>query len=93
VELHGPMPVILDDVVLHSDPARKAAILVALAELGRTTQVIAFSHDPQVIALAQRAVDPGLVTVHELGGNAISGALHPVVDVAEVRPIKRPEAA
>lgn len=93
VELHGPMPVILDDVVLHSDPARKSAILLALAELGRATQVIAFSHDPQVIALAQRAVDPELVTVHELGGNAISGALHPVVDIAEVRPIKRPEAA
>jgi uncharacterized protein YhaN len=93
VELHGPMPVILDDVVLHSDPARKSAILIALAELGRTTQVIAFSHDPQVIALAQRAVDPKLVTVHELGGNAISGALHPVVDVAEVRRIKRAEAA
>ena len=31
VELHGPMPVVLDDVVLHSDPRRKTAILAALA--------------------------------------------------------------
>ena len=58
VELHGPMPVILDDVVLHSDPKRKSAILSALADLGRRTQVIAFSHDPQVVGLAQNAVDP-----------------------------------
>ena len=34
VDLHGPMTVILDDVVLHSDPKRKSAILGALADLG-----------------------------------------------------------
>jgi uncharacterized protein YhaN len=93
VELYGAMPVILDDVVLHSDPKRKTAILRALAELGRTTQVIAFSHDPQVVALAQNALDAELVTLHELGGRDITNALHPATGAADVHPIRRHEAA
>jgi hypothetical protein len=93
VELHGPMPVILDDVVLHSDPKRKSAILAALADLGRRTQVIAFSHDPQVVALAQSATDPDLLTVHELGGTEITGALQPVISTADVRPIRPAKVA
>jgi uncharacterized protein YhaN len=92
VELHGPMPVVLDDVVLHSDPQRKTAILQALADLGRVTQVVCFSHDPQVVALARRSLDPGLITVHELGAREIPDALHPVVGAGDVRPIRR-EAA
>jgi uncharacterized protein YhaN len=93
VELHGPMPVILDDVVLHSDPERKTAILAALAQLSRSTQVIAFSHDPHVVALAQNALDPELVTLHELGRRDVSNALHPVTGEADVHPIRRPQAA
>jgi uncharacterized protein YhaN len=93
VELHGPMPVILDDVVLHSDPRRKSAILRALADLGRRTQVIAFTHDPQVVALAQNTVDHDLLTVHELGGNEISGARQPQISTADVRPIRPAKAA
>jgi uncharacterized protein YhaN len=93
VELHGPMPVILDDVVLHSDPKRKTAILRALADLGRRTQVIAFTHDPQVIGLAQNAIDPDLLTIHELGGTEITGALQPQITTADVRPIRPAKAA
>jgi uncharacterized protein YhaN len=93
VELHGPMPVILDDVVLHSDPKRKTAILRALADLGRSTQVIAFTHDPQVIALAQNAIDPDLLTVHELGGTEITGALQPQIATADVHHIRPAKAA
>jgi hypothetical protein len=89
VELHGPMPVILDDVVLHSDPRRKSAILRALADLGRRTQVIAFTHDPQVVALAQNAVDRDLLTVHELGGNEISGVVRQVAGRDGRRPRSR----
>jgi uncharacterized protein YhaN len=93
VDLHGPMTVILDDVVLHSDPKRKSAILGALADLGRRTQVIAFSHDPQVVALAQKTIDPDLLTVHELGGTEITGALPPQIAAADVRPIRPAKAA
>jgi uncharacterized protein YhaN len=93
VELHGPMPVILDDVVLHSDPRRKSAVLSALADLGRHTQVIAFTHDPQVVALAQNAIDPDLLTVHELGGSEITGALQPPIATGDVHPIRPAKAA
>ena len=93
VDLHGPMTVILDDVVLHSDPKRKSAILGALAEPGRRTQVIAFSHDPQVVALAQNTIDPDLLTIHELGGTEITGALQPQIAAADVRPIRPVKAA
>jgi hypothetical protein len=92
VELHGPV-VILDDVVLHSDPWRTSTILAALADLGRRTQVIVFSHDPQVAAIARKAVDPDLLVVHELGSGEIAGALRPQTGAADVRPIRAPEAA
>ena len=93
VELRGPMPVILDDVVLHSDPQRKTAILRALADLGERTQVITLTHDPQVVALAQHAIDPDRLTVHELGGNEITGALQPAILAGAVRPIRPVQAA
>ena len=93
VELRGPMPVILDDVVLHSDPQRKTAILRALADLGERTQVITFTHDPQVVALAQHAIDPDRLTVHELGGNEITGALQPAIAAGAVRAIRPARAA
>ena len=93
IELRGPMPVILDDVVLHSDPQRKTAILRALANLGERTQVITFTHDPQVVALAQHAIDPDRLTVHELGGNEITGALQPLISAGAVRAIRPARAA
>jgi len=93
VELRGPMPVILDDVVLHSDPQRKTAILRALADLGARTQVITFTHDPHVVALAQNAIDPERLLVHELGGNEITGALQPLISAGAVRPIRPAQAA
>lgn len=69
------------------------AILAALVDLGRRTQVIAFTHDPQVVALAQSVVEPDLVTVHELGGNEITGALQPEIATADVRPIRPAKVA
>jgi hypothetical protein len=93
VDLRGPMPVILDDVVLHSDPQRKTAILRALADLGERTQVITFTHDPQVVALAQHAIDPDRLTVHELGGSEITGAVQPAILAGNVRAVLPARAA
>lgn len=88
VDQHGPMPVIFDDVVLHSDPGRKRAILAALGELAKVTQVIAFTHDPVVVDLAREAVPDTVLTMHELGSNDIEDALHPDVAPADVRPLR-----
>lgn len=93
IDLYGAVPVILDDVVLHSDPTRKKAILRSLAELGQRTQVITFTHDPQVIALAQSSVHPDLLTVHEFGDGEITGALQSEISKAEVRQIDERRAA
>ncbi len=88
VKQHGPMPVIFDDVVLHSDPGRKQAILAALGELAKVTQVIAFTHDPVVVDLARESVLDSVLTIHELGSNEIEDALHPNVAPADVRPLR-----
>jgi uncharacterized protein YhaN len=93
IELHGAVPVVLDDVVLHSDPNRKKAILRSLAELAERTQVITFSHDPQVVALAQASVHPDLLKVHEFGDGEITGELQSVISKAQVHPIGLDRAA
>lgn len=93
VELHGAVPVVLDDVVLHSDPTRKKAILRSLAELAERTQVIAFSHDPQVVALAQGSVHSDLLKVHEFGDGEITGELQSEIAKADVHSIRLDRAA
>jgi uncharacterized protein YhaN len=93
IDLHGAVPVILDDVVLHSDPSRKKAILRSLAELSQRTQVITFTHDPQVIALAQSSVHPNLLTIHEFGDGEITGALQADISKAMVHRIDEQRAA
>jgi uncharacterized protein YhaN len=93
VDLHGQMPIVLDDVVLHSDPGRKRAILAAVGELARKTQIITFTHDPQVVALARDVVPEEVLTVHELGGRQISGARRPQIAPGDVRPLRPAQAA
>lgn len=75
VASHGPIPVLLDDVVLHSDPVRKVEIFRALGELARVTQVIVFTHEPAVVAAAQHAVDPDVLTLHRLDHRADPAAV------------------
>jgi len=49
-----PLPVVLDDILIHFDDARSAAALRALAGLGTKTQVLLFTHHHRVVELAQR---------------------------------------
>ncbi len=41
--------------------------LAVLAELSRKTQVICFTHHARLVALAEDAVDGGVLHVHSLG--------------------------
>jgi len=93
VELQGAVPVVLDDVVLHSDSSRKKAILRSLAELAERTQVIAFSHDPQVVALAQASVHSDLLKVHVFGDGEITGGPQSEIAKADVHSIRLDRAA
>jgi uncharacterized protein YhaN len=66
VATHGPMPVILDDVVLHSDPKRTRGILAVLGELSARTQIVLFTHREELAAAAQQTIADGGLYVHKL---------------------------
>lgn len=55
-----PMPFIADDLLVHFDDRRAAAAIASLAELGRTTQVILFTHHEHVVTLAAQQAGVGL---------------------------------
>jgi chromosome segregation protein len=69
VEQHAaanePIPFIADDLFVTSDEARVARGLAALAELGRSTQVLLFTHHEHVAAAAV-ALPAGAAKVHRL---------------------------
>lgn len=52
----GPMPVVLDDVLVHLDDARSLQALRVLADLGQRTQVVLFTHHAKVVELARQAL-------------------------------------
>jgi chromosome segregation protein len=53
-----PLPFIADDLLVNFDDARAAAAVALLAQLGRTSQVILFTHHDHIAALA--AGQPGV---------------------------------
>jgi uncharacterized protein YhaN len=70
VESHAahaePMPFIADDLLVHFDDTRAEAGLALLAELGRTTQVILFTHHEHLAALARRKAGVAVQTLPHL---------------------------
>jgi uncharacterized protein YhaN len=70
IDAHPAIPFIVDDVLQRFDNDRAAAALAALAELGRRTQVIFFTHHQHVLDLASRHLDEADYFVHELGEDA-----------------------
>lgn len=51
-----PLPFIADDLLVHFDDERAAAAIALLVQLGRTTQVILFTHHDHIAMLAARQV-------------------------------------
>jgi len=60
-----PLPFVADDLFITSDEARTQAGLIALAELGRVTQVILFTHHEYVVNAGQAALGDQ-VHIHRL---------------------------
>ncbi len=60
-----PVPLVLDDLLVHFDDERSAAALSILAELSSLTQVVLFTHHARLRDLAQRA-GGDRVFLHEL---------------------------
>lgn len=65
VQAHGPMPIVVDDILINFDDARSAATLECLALLSKTTQVLIFTHHAHVLDLAKR-VAADAVQCHDL---------------------------
>ena len=59
------MPFIADDLFVSSDEQRVLPLLQILAELGRTTQVIAFTHHKHVVDIARNLPETG-VRIHTM---------------------------
>ena len=63
-----PLPFIADDLLVHFDDERSAAALGLLAELGKATQVLLFTHHRGLKAAAAPLVARNLATILDLGG-------------------------
>lgn len=61
----GPMPFIVDDILVDFDDQRSKAALERLAELSRKTQVILFTHHMRLVEQA-RTLGEERVQIHEL---------------------------
>jgi len=64
--LAEPLPVVLDDILVHFDDSRSAAALRVLGQLGSHTQVLLFTHHLRVVELATQELGEGQVDVVHL---------------------------
>ena len=64
--VHGSLPLILDDVFLHFDEDRAKTALSVLGEYSRHGQVLFFTHQARLRELAEQAVHPDQLDVHNL---------------------------
>ena len=65
---HEPMPLILDDLLMTFDDQRAAAVLRALHELSRRTQVLLFTHHQHLVQLASDTLGTNAFGCHPLQG-------------------------
>jgi uncharacterized protein YhaN len=65
-ELSEPMPLVLDDILVHFDDARAAAALSVLADVADRMQVLFFTHHARLVDLARTSVPEAKLTIHEL---------------------------
>ncbi len=63
---HEPVPLIVDDILVHFDDQRLEAALRLLADLSARTQVICFTHHAHVIEVARSAVPSDILSIHSL---------------------------
>lgn len=66
VERNPPLPIVLDDILVHFDDARSEAALRVLGELASRTQVLFFTHHARIVELAKRVLPASQLQVHTL---------------------------
>ncbi len=65
---HEPMPMILDDLLVHFDDGRSRQALGALSQLGRQSQVLLFTHHAHLVELARDHLGDDGFHLTELSG-------------------------
>jgi uncharacterized protein YhaN len=66
--LNEPMPLVLDDVLVHSDDERARAALEVLGDVAQTTEVLFFTHHARLVDLAREALGESRLALHRLSG-------------------------
>lgn len=66
LEAHEPVPLILDDLLVHFDDERAAKALSILAKLAEKTQILFFTHHSSLLTLARDIIPPNLLAEHNL---------------------------
>ncbi len=66
VKNNGPMPFVVDDVLVHFDDERSAAALQAMSALARNTQIVFFTHHRHLIDVMEKALPDMPATIHYL---------------------------
>jgi uncharacterized protein YhaN len=68
VSTNGPMPFIVDDVLVHFDDDRSAAAFIGMGRLAESTQIIFFTHHQHLVELARTALTDDILKIHTLSG-------------------------
>ncbi len=63
---HGPMPLIVDEVLVNFDNERSLATSRSLFDLSNETQVLFFTHYQHLLEMAQEHLPKDKVFVHDL---------------------------
>ena len=69
-----PLPLIVDDILIHLDDERALATLLVLAELSQQTQVLFFTHHQRLRELAEAHLSGETLKVHQLIRRELSAA-------------------
>lgn len=62
----GPVPVIVDDILVQFDDIRAQAAIEALGTLATRTQILCLTHHAHLLTLAERTAARGILAVHRL---------------------------
>lgn len=66
MELSEPIPLILDDLLVHFDDPRSEATLKVIDTISKKTQILFLTHHSHLVSLAQKALPPNSFQVHTL---------------------------
>ena len=71
LESNPPLPLVLDDVLIHFDDERAAAALGVLGELAESVQILFFTHHARDLSLAERVIESKRLFHHELSSSPL----------------------